>query len=57
MGSKSKSIIMKSYENLQKEARLHKTKKENAPDIISKSILKNMNVNCLKGSGRILINL
>ncbi len=57
MGSKSKSNIMKSYKNIKKEAGLKKQKKENALDIISKSLQKNINVNCLNGSGSILINL
>ena len=38
MGSKSKSKIMKSYKNIKKEAGLKKQKKENALDIISKSV-------------------
>ncbi|PVW13757.1 hypothetical protein [Marixanthomonas spongiae] len=57
MGSKSKSNIMKSYKNIKKEAGLKKQKKENALDIISKSIQKNINVNYLNGSDGILINL
>ena len=56
MGSKSKSNSMKSYKNIKKETELKKTKKENALDIISKSLQKNINVNCLNGSGSILIN-
>ncbi len=42
MGSKSKMNLMKSYKNNKKEAeqKLKKQKKENALDIISKSILK-----------------
>ncbi|MDT0641885.1 hypothetical protein RM553_03480 [Zunongwangia sp. F363] len=48
---------MKSYKNIKKEAGLKKQKKENALDIISKSLQKNINVNCLNGSGSILINL
>ena len=55
MGSKSKMNLMKSYENIKKEAEPKKTKKENAQDIISKSLQKNRNANCLKGSGNILI--
>ena len=39
MGSKSKLNIMKSYKNIKKEA-APKTKKENAQDIISKSLQK-----------------
>ena len=38
MGSKSKIDLMKSYKNIQKEAAPKNTKKENARDIISKSI-------------------
>ncbi len=42
MGSKSKMNPMKSYENIKKEAeqKLKKQEKENALDIISKSLLK-----------------
>mgnify|MGYP003640925742 CR=1 FL=1 len=42
MGSKSKTNIMKSYENIKKESgtKLKKLKKENASDIISKSFEK-----------------
>ena len=42
MGSKSKTNLMKSYENIKKEAvlKLKKQKKENALDIISKSLQK-----------------
>ena len=57
MGSKSKSNIMKSYKNIKKKAGLKKQKKENALDIISKSLQKNINPNYPKGSGSILINL
>ncbi len=57
MGSKSKIKLMKSYKNIQKEATPKKTKKENAQDIISKSLQKNINANCLNGSDSILINL
>ena len=57
MGSKSKSKLMKSYKNIKKEAGLKKTKKENALDIISKSLQKNINVNYPNGSGSISINL
>jgi len=39
MGSKSKTNIMKSYKNIKKEA-APITKKENAQDIISKSLQK-----------------
>ncbi|SDR99906.1 hypothetical protein SAMN04487764_1207 [Gillisia sp. Hel1_33_143] len=51
MGSKSKSNIMKSYKTIKKEAGLKKQKKENALDIISKSLQKNINANYPKGSG------
>jgi hypothetical protein len=57
MGSKSKLNSMKSYKNIKKEAGLKKQKKENALDIISKSLQKNINPNYPKGSGSILINL
>ena len=59
MGSKSKTNLMKSYENIKKEAglKLKKQKKENALDIKSKSLQKNINENCPKGSGSPLINL
>ncbi|MCM4173449.1 hypothetical protein DHD32_18385 [Arenibacter sp. TNZ] len=40
MGSKSKMNLMKSYKNIKKEAAPKKTKKENAQDIISKSLQK-----------------
>jgi len=50
MGSKSKMNLMKSYNNIKKEAAPKKTKKENAQDIISKSLQKNINVNCLNAS-------
>ncbi len=40
MGSKSKMNLMKSYKNIKKEAASKKTKKENARDIISKSLQK-----------------
>jgi hypothetical protein len=55
MGSKSKTNLMKSYRIIKKKAelKLKKQKKENAPDIISKSLLKVLN-----GSGKIsIINL
>jgi hypothetical protein len=39
MGSKSKKGIMKSNCNIKKEAAPKKNKKENAPDIKSKSII------------------
>jgi hypothetical protein len=57
MGSKSKMNLMKSYKNIKKEAAPKKTKKENAQDIISKSLQKNITINCLNGSDSILINL
>ena len=57
MGSKSKIKGMKPYKNIKKEAIPKKTKKENAQDIISKSLQKNINANCLNGSDSILINL
>ena len=57
MGSKSKMNLMKSYKNIKKEATQKKTKKENAQDIISKSLQKNITINCLNGSDSILINL
>ncbi len=56
MGSKSKMKLMKSYKNIKKEATPKKTKKENAQDIISKSLQKNITINCLNGSDSILIN-
>ncbi len=40
IGSKSKMNLMKSYKNIKKEATPKKQKKENAPDIISKSFQK-----------------
>ena len=54
MGSKSKTNLMKSYRIIKKKAglKLKKQKKENALDIISKSLLKG-----LKGSAHILINI
>ncbi|WP_035695668.1 hypothetical protein [Christiangramia portivictoriae] len=57
IGSKSKMNLMKSYKNIQKEVAPKKTKKENAPDIISKSFKKNNKANYLKGSGGIISNL
>lgn len=56
MGSKSKMNIMKSYKNIKKEAAPKKTKKENAQDIISKSLKTSLNEICLNGSGSLLIN-
>ena len=58
MGSKSKTEIMESYEINKREAgtKLKKQKKENALDIISKSLQKNINANRPKGSDGILIN-
>ena len=57
MGSKSKTEIMESYEINKTEAgtKLKKQKKENALDIISKSLQKNTNANHPKGSDGILI--
>jgi len=40
MGSKSKTKIMKANPTLKNETAQKKSKKENAPDIISKSLLK-----------------
>ena len=40
MGSKSKMNRMKSYKNIKKETAPKKTKKENALDILSKSLQK-----------------
>lgn len=57
MGSKSKMELMESYKNIKRKAAPKQTKKENAQDIISKSLQKNMKINCLKGSDGILINL
>jgi hypothetical protein len=48
---------MESYQLLKNEAAPKKTKKENARGVISKSLQRNRNVNCLNGSGSILINL
>ena len=58
MGSKSKTKIMESYEINKREVgtKLKKQKKENALDIISKSLQKNINANYPKGSDGILIN-
>lgn len=58
MGSKSKTETMESYEINKREAgtRLKKQKKENALDIISKSLEKNINEDYPKGSDGILIN-
>ena len=55
MGSKSKIKTMKSYENIKRGtgSKLKEEKKENALDIISKSL----KANYPKGSGSILINL
>ncbi len=59
MGSKSKTNLMKSYKIIKKDAeqRLKKQQKENALDIISKSLKKYINTYCLNGSDSILINL
>ena len=50
---------MKSYKIIKKDAeqRLKKQQKENALDIISKSLKKYINTYCLNGSDSILINL
>ncbi len=58
MGSKSKTKIMESYEINKRKAgtKLKKQKKENALDIISKSLQENRNANYPKGSDGILIN-
>lgn len=56
MGSKSKMNLMKSYKNIKKEAAPIKQKKENAQDIISKSLQKNRTENCLNSSDSSLIN-
>ena len=45
MGSKSKYRTMKSSQNIQKGSGTKKSKKENTLDIISKSLLKQMNIN------------
>lgn len=45
MGSKSKYRTMKSSQNIQKGSETKKSKKENTLDIISKSLLKQMNIN------------
>ncbi|WP_233530654.1 hypothetical protein [Gelidibacter salicanalis] len=42
--------LIKSYKNIKKEAAPKKTKKENTQDIISKSLQKNINTNCLNAS-------
>jgi len=47
MGSKSKMELMESYKNIKRKAAPKQTKKENAPDIISKSFQKNITINCL----------
>ncbi len=59
MGSKSKRNLMKSYKISKKdvEQKLKKQQKENALDIISKSLKKYINKYCLNGSGSLLINL
>ncbi len=51
-GSKSKTDIMKSLKNIQQEAAAKETKKENAPDTISKSF----KTTCLKSSVSINTN-
>lgn len=45
MGSKSKYPIMKSSQTIQKGSETIKSKKENTLDIISKSLLNQMNIN------------
>jgi len=45
MGSKSKYRTMKSSQNIQKGSATKNQKKENTLDIISKSLLKQMNIN------------
>ena len=59
MGSKSKTNLMKSYKIIKKDAeqKLKKQQKENALDIISKSLKKYINAHYLNGSGSLLINL
>lgn len=57
MGSKSKMELMESYKNIKRKAVPTQTKKENAQDIISKSLQKIMKIDCLKSSDGILINL
>ena len=59
MGSKSKNESYEILRNPQRrsDTKVKKTKKENALDIISKSLKKNTNANCLKGSDSILINI
>ncbi len=46
--------LMESYKDIKKEAAPKKPKKENAQDIISKSLQKNRNKNCLNGSDSII---
>ncbi len=57
MGSKSKTNLMKSYKiiKMETELKLKEQKKENALDIISKSVKKDINANCPKGSDGLLI--
>jgi len=59
MGSKSKTNLMKSYQIIKKDAeqKLKKQQKENALDILSKSLKKYMNKHYLNGSSNLLINL
>lgn len=48
MGSKSKYRVMKSSQNIQQgSGTKEKSKKENTLDILSKSLLKQMNINLL----------
>ena len=58
-GSKSKRNLMKSVQNIQKEAesKTLKTKKGNAQDNISKSFFKGIKANCPKGLGSIFNHL
>ena len=59
MGSKSKTNLMKSYKIIKKDAeqKLKEQQKENALDIISKSLKKYISTNYLNGSSSLLINL
>jgi hypothetical protein len=57
MGSKSRMNLMKSYKINKKEAAQKRKNKreENARDIISKSLFKNIKANYLKGSDGVLL--
>lgn len=59
MGSKSKRNLMKSYKIIKKdvEQKLKQQQKENALDIISKSLKKHIKTYYSNGSGCLLINL